>query len=332
MTGRGDALLLYGGAVMVFAAVLLAVLGATDGALLRPGGRIRRRLSPYIQSGRAAQVRRRQATVLGNNPVARHAVELAGRVVRRRDFEAGLTRRLQAGGVPLRPAEWLIVHVAVAVALPLLLGASTGNVAAGLLGLVVGVLLPVGYLARQEARRTAAFLAQLPDVLQLLAGSLSAGYSFPQAVDAVVREGMQPVAGEFGRAIVQARLGVPIEDALESIAERMGSRDFAWAVMAVRIQREVGGNLAEVLATVAGTLRERDRLRRQVHALSAEGRLSAYILFALPPVFAGYLLVVRGSYLSVLYTDPLGIALLVMMAGLLTIGAVWLRRIVRVEV
>ena len=157
------------------------------------------------------------------------------------------------------------------------------------LGLGLGIVLPWSYLTVKESRRTSAFLAQLPDTLQLVAGSLSAGYSIPQAMDTVVREGQQPITGEFNRALVEARLGVPIEDAMDGIAERMKSKDFAWVVMAIRIQREVGGNLAELLTTVAATLRERERLRRQVSVLSAEGRLSAWILGLLPIVFALYL-------------------------------------------
>ena len=141
-------------------------------------------------------------------------------------------------------------------------------------------------------------MAALPDTLQLMAGSLSAGYSMPQAVDTVVREGKGPISTEFNRALVETRLGVELEDALDGIAERMQSVDFAWVVMAIRIQREVGGNLAEVLTTVSATLRERERLRRQVQVLSAEGRLSAWILGLLPIVFAFYLVLVRPEYLA----------------------------------
>ena len=129
-----------------------------------------------------------------------------------------------------------------------LLLVSGGKILWTVVGLAAVLGLPSLYLGVKESRRTAAFLAQLPDTLQLLAGSLSAGYSLPQAVDTVVREGHDPIAGEFNRALVEARLGVPIEDALEGVADRMGSKDFAWVVMAIRIQREVGGNLAELLA------------------------------------------------------------------------------------
>jgi tight adherence protein B len=168
--------------------------------------------------------------------------------------------------------------------------------------------------------------------LQLIAGSLSAGYSMPQAIDTVVREGSQPISGEFNRALVEARLGVPMEDAMEGIADRMKSKDFAWVVMAIRIQREVGGNLAELLTTVSGTLRERETLRRQVKVLSAEGRLSAWILGLLPPVFALYLALAQPSYLKPLVTEALGWLLLAVGLVLLAVGALWMRKAVKVEV
>jgi tight adherence protein B len=175
-------------------------------------------------------------------------------------------------------------------------------------------------------------MGQLPETLQLISGSLSAGYSLAQALDTVVREGQQPMTAEFNRALVETRLGVPIEDALEGVASRMHSKDFAWVVMAYRIQREVGGNLAELLATLAETMRERDALRRQVRALSAEGRLSGWILGLLPPVFAIYLLTTRPSYLRPLVTDPLGVLLVSVGAVLLVVGALWMRKAVKVEV
>jgi tight adherence protein B len=227
----------------------------------------------------------------------------------------------------------MLIHIGVAVGAALMaLLISGGRVLPTLMGLALGLGLPFGYLIAKESRRTSAFLAQLPDTLQLIAGSLSAGYSMPQAMDAVVREGSQPITGEFNRALVEARLGVPIEDALDGVAERMQSKDFSWVVMAIRIQREVGGNLAELLTTVAGTLRERERLRRQVKVLSAEGRLSAWILGLLPLAFAVYLVLAQPDYLQPLVTEPLGWALIALGITLLAVGALWMRKTVKVEV
>jgi tight adherence protein B len=151
-------------------------------------------------------------------------------------------------------------------------------------------------------------------------------------MDTIVREGAEPVAGEFRRALVETRLGVQIEDALESMAERMMSDDFRWTVMAIRIQRDVGGNLAELLLSVAATLREREYLRRQVKSLSAEGRFSAYILLAMPPLLLLYEATTNATYLSPLIHTPMGWVMLGAMGGLMGVGAFMMQRLVKLEV
>jgi tight adherence protein B len=151
-------------------------------------------------------------------------------------------------------------------------------------------------------------------------------------VDSVVKEASGPMKDELNRSLLESRLGVPLEDSLEAIATRMNCQDFAWVVWAIRIQRDVGGNLAEVLTNVAATIRERERLRRQVSALSAEGRLSAYVLGGLPVAFTLYLVLVKPDYIGVLLTTPLGIAMVTMAGILLLAGAFWLSKIVNVKV
>lgn len=269
----------------------------------------------------------------GRPGVARSVMGAAENAVKGRDFETRLAQRLDAGGIPLKPSEWLLVHVGIAVFAPLLvLLLTSADVALTILAALLSAFGPWAYLKFKKWRRTKAFLSQLPDVLQLMSGSLSAGYSLPQAVDAVVRQGNQPVATEFNKALVEARIGAPIEDALDDVATRMGSIDFHWVVMAIRIQRDVGGNLSEILSTVAATLRERERLRRQVQTLSAEGKLSAYILGGLPVAFGLYLLLTRPGYLTPLITDPIGWILLGGMATLMLVGTFWMKKVVTVEV
>lgn len=298
----------------------------------------RRNLSQYtLVGGRpAAHLGARDpatSTRLGDNAMARGAVQLAGRVVDGRGSGARLSRSLERADVPLRPAEWVVLQVLFAVggALLLLL-VSAGNVIAGLVGLVLGAVGPRVFLSVRQSRRRQTFLRLLPETLGLMASGLRAGYSMPQAIESVVREGQEPLRSEFNRALVETRLGVAPDDALEAIATRMHSTDFRWVVMAIRIQRDVGGNLSELLDTVSGTLRERSRLHRQVEVLSAEGKLSAWIIGLLPVAFTLYLAVVRPDYLRPLYTDPLGWAMVGMGAVLFTLGMLGLRWAVKVEV
>jgi len=301
----------------------------------RPEEVIKRRLSIYTVGGR--QPKRafveEQSTRFGESAVARSAVELAGRVVHRQGVDQVMNRRIEAAGLPLRTAEWMLLHIGVAVGIAVLCQLlSGGSFPATVFGLGLGLAGPWVALSLLRDRRQAQFLTQLPDTLQLIAGGLQAGYSVPQSLDSVVREGSPPMSVEFNRALVEGRLGVPIEDALEGIAARMSSKDFGWVVMAIRIQREVGGNLAELLMIVAETMRERDRLRRQVQALSAEGRLSGAVLILLPIGLLGFMLVAQPTYVGVLFTTPLGVLLLVLAGILILVGSFWISRLIKVEV
>ncbi len=256
----------------------------------------------------------------------------AGILERNSGLNDRLGRRLAAAGSEFKPSEWLLVHIGAVFAggvVGLLLG--KGNVVVGLLFMLLGLALPPLYLRFMAARRRRAFDSALPEVLGLLSGALSAGLSLAQAVDTVVREGPEPIASEFKRVLVEARIGVSLEDAFEGVAERFESKDFAWAVMAIRIQRQVGGNLAELLTTVAGTMRERQFLRRHVRALSAEGRLSAIILCALPPIFALYLFLTNREFLHPLVADARGWILLAFGVTWMSIGSFWMSRMVKVD-
>jgi tight adherence protein B len=248
-------------------------------------------------------------------------------------FEAKIAARLEGAGMALKTAEWLLLHLGIAfvVALAGLLF-SGGNPIAMVVFLFFGLVGPWVYLGLKRSRRLKAFDSGLADTLQLMSGSLSAGLSLAQSMDTIVREGQEPITSEFKRVIVENRLGVGLEDALDGVAERMQSTDFKWVVMAIRIQREVGGNLAELLNTVAATLREREYLRRHVRALSAEGRLSSWILGGLPPVFLLYLSLTKPDYVNPMYTTPIGWAMCAGMAVLLTVGIFWMTKVSKVEV
>lgn len=266
--------------------------------------------------------------------VTGQAVDVAARALANsRGFEAALAARLDGAAVSLKPAEWLLLHAAISVGAGLVgLLLSSGGLLFAILGVVVGAFLPWVYLGMKRSRRLKSFDSQLADTLQLISGGLSAGLSLAQSVDTVVREGTEPVAGELRRALMEARLGVSLEDAMDSVAERMESDDFHWVVMAIRIQREVGGNLAELLLNVAATLREREFLRRQVKSLSAEGRLSAWIVGGLPPGFVGYLTLVNPGYLEPMFTTTLGWLMIGLACVMMVVGVFWLSKMVKVEV
>ncbi len=258
------------------------------------------------------------------------AVALTDRVVSA-DLESRISQRLAGAGSALTASEWLLLHAGIAVG-SALVGFVLSGPGLAALGLVLGIVVPWVYLKFRHSRRLSRFNGQLAETLGLMAGGLQAGLSLPQAVDSVVREGSEPMAGELRRALIEQRLGVDITDALEGVGQRMDSEDFQWIVMAIRIQREVGGNLAEILHTVADTLREREYLRRQVRALSAEGRLSGYILTGLPPLIGLYMMMVNPDYIALLYTTVPGFVLLAIAIFLLGLGSFAMSKLAKVEV
>ncbi|WP_395694786.1 type II secretion system F family protein [Nocardioides sp.] len=326
-----SALLLVGAAAVGVGVLMVLVLlvPASGTRVMSPEERVATYVGPLAgpDPAGAAAGGRRSGAVSQATGAAAHVLE------GNRGLEQRIRHRLDAAGSRLKPAEWLLAHVGLftlAGVVGLLLG--EGNLALFALFLVVGALGPWLYLGLRAGRRRKAFAAAVPDTLQLMSGALAAGLSLAQAAETVTREGSEPVAGEFRRALVETRLGMSLEDALDGVADRFDSTDLRWTVMAIRIQREVGGNLAELLETVAGTMREREYVRRQVSALSAEGRLSAWVLGVLPLAFTGYLLVANRDYLMPLFTDPRGLVLVGLGVVLLAGGAFWMSRLVRVEV
>jgi tight adherence protein B len=258
---------------------------------------------------------------------------LASSLLRSTNTERGLAERLDWAGISRSPAEWLLLTACGCVVLAGVLTVLTHNALLGIpVGLLAGWLAMHIYVSHKIGRRRTAFGEQLPDVLQLIAGSLQSGFSLPQALDAVVRENTQPAAGEFSRALAEARIGADLEDALQRVADRMDSTDLRWSVMTIRIQREVGGNLAEVLLTTMGTMRERAFLRRQVRALSAEGRLSAIILIALPILVGAWFFYSDPKYMRLLYTTVPGLIMFIGSAVLVVLGALWMRKLINIEV
>jgi tight adherence protein B len=239
--------------------------------------------------------------------------------------------KLEQADVPLRPPEALFFYLC-AVFVVFAAAALLFGLAAVVVLTALAVLGPVMYLELRRKRRLRRFETQLPDVLNLLAGSMRAGFSFNQGLEQVAEEASEPAGRELQRVFAESRLGRPIEDALEDSATRMQSVDLMWAVMAIRIQREVGGNLAELLDTVARTMTERERLKREILSLTAEGRLSAWVLGVFPPAFAVVLYLIQPDYMSVLFQSSIGVMAVVVSAVMAFFGFLWLRKIMAIEV
>lgn len=240
--------------------------------------------------------------------------------------------KLERAGLPLRPAEYITAHFTFVVVAGVVTQMFGANLALSIIVIIIATVAPILWIDMKARSRMAAFEEQLPQILNLIAGSLRAGWGMLQAIDMVVNETLPPARDEFRRVQTEARLGLPVDDALRAMAERVGSEDFAWAVSAISIQREVGGNLAEVLDVVAATIRDRAALRRQVSALTAEGRLSAIILISLPFIEGIVLWAVNPTYMNLLFTTTEGRLLLAGGLLLLLIGSFWLTRAMKVEV
>jgi tight adherence protein B len=242
-----------------------------------------------------------------------------------------IRRRLELSGLKIDWTEFLFYH---------LIGAAIAGASAYFLGginltvvvIFISAWFPIGLLRLLTVRRQAEFAAQLPEVLGMISASLKAGYSLLQAVDMVAQECGPPMSEEFQRALSDARLGLPVEDALEKMSRRVGSTSFEWMLLAIKVQREVGGNLAEVLGTLAKTIREREGLRRQIKVLTAEGRLSAAILLGLPVFVTVALYFLNPGYIALLVNSAAGLVMSGIALALMGIGTFWLYRIVQIEV
>jgi tight adherence protein B len=317
-------------------AALFAVLALTVGALLWPVAPEeveRRRRRRALQAYGTAPTTEAEGGTWAVSSAAAGVLQVSERMVAAGGLKAAIALRLDRAGLTLLPHEWLVLRSSIVLAAG---AAALLLIHPRWLGLLLGAAL--GWLATEvwfrvkQSRRCRAFAEQLPDTLQVVASSLRSGFSLPQALAAAQQGGAQPMASELGRALAAARIGIVLEDELDQIAHRMRSEDWRLAVMAIRIQRSVGGNLSEVLSTTAKTLRERAAVTRQVRALSAEGRLSAYVLLGLPIGVGLFLIAFRRSYVEPLWTTTAGVVMLVLAAVGMVVGSWWMFKVAKVEV
>ncbi|MBW3650506.1 MAG: type II secretion system F family protein [Actinobacteria bacterium] len=264
--------------------------------------------------------------------IVRRAVAMVEGMAERRKLLGRVEDLLVRADVPFRAGEALFFSLAGAGLLAVVALLLAPSPVLGLLLAGAVAALPVVVLKTLARRRRKKFVDQLPGTLELLSGSLRAGYSLMQGVEAVSHEVEDPMGRELRRVTVESRLGRPLEEALDDAAERLGSSDFTWAVMAIRIQREVGGNLSELLQTVAATMTDRKRLKREVDALTAEGKISAIILGLLPVGLGLALFLMNRPYIMLLFTEFLGQVMLAGATVLALGGFAWMKKIIKIGI
>ncbi|ACL42396.1 type II secretion system protein (plasmid) [Pseudarthrobacter chlorophenolicus A6] len=248
-------------------------------------------------------------------------------VLNRRGWTRAISVALEHAGLVIAPADFLILAGA-ACLVAIICGALLGGPLLGLFGALACALGVKMYLSFLAGKRRKKFADQLDDSLQLLSGGLRAGHSLQRAVDAVSQQAPSPTAEEFSRIMNETRIGRDLTDAMDQTAERMKSEDFSWVSQAIGIHREVGGDLADVLDQVGRTIRERNQIQRQVKALSAEGKMSAYVLMALPVLIIGVLAIISPSYIVSFGSSPLGWGMVAGGILMMTVGGLWLKKIV----
>ncbi|MGI8806335.1 MAG: type II secretion system F family protein [Acidimicrobiales bacterium] len=263
--------------------------------------------------------------------VTSRAVDLAGQVVERMDAKRSLSDLLERAKVPLRPGEFMVVLVGGALGVAALVSLITGSILMGAAGTAAAVLVTTRVLRRRVTKRTKAFTAQLPDALSLVASSLSAGHTFLRAVQMMCEESAPPLSEEFSRLVSETRLGDNVTEALERMAQRLQVRDLDVVVQAIRIQQSVGGRLADLFHTLSDVIRARDEVKREVQILTAEGRMSAYVLAGLVPGLFIMIRLVNPTYIKPMYS---GVGLYVLIGCALSVvaGLFVILRMVKIDV
>lgn len=329
LTGRGTAGALEGDWALWVGALLVAVALGITAYVVLPGVDD----TPRRRSLGSDRVPVDDGTSAGQRLVGSvrdSATRITSRAVERSEQGSTIDAALDRAGLVMRAGEFVAAIIAIAIIAGFLL-----FLLMGIVGLALGVLVPIlgapaalQYLAK---RRNKKFADQLSDTLLLIAGSLRSGFGIGQAMDSVAEEMEDPMGAEFGRAVLETRLGRDMEDALDGIARRVQNEDFEWVVDAMRIHRQVGGDLAQILDKVSETIRARNRLRRQIDALTAEGRLSGLVLGCLPIGMAVILYTTNPDYLEPLFDSTAGFVMVGVAVTLLIAGVTWLRKLIDVE-
>lgn len=252
--------------------------------------------------------------------------------LRRSERVSLLQKMLAQGNVDVRAGNFLMLCVVSALLLGAIALVAGGNIMFGWAGLLLGFFMPYAYAAHMRTKRFQKFEEKFPEAIDTLARAVRAGHAFTTALEMIANEVSEPVAGEFRQLFEEQKFGLPVRDALLNLADRIPLVDVKFFVTAVMLQRETGGNLAEILDNLSYVIRERFKILRQVRVHTAQGRLTMVLLMALPPMIVVIMLILNPGFIQPLFTDPIGHALIVGGITLQTLGYFVIRRIIRIQV
>ena len=328
--------------IAAFAIFLIAV----GISMARASSDVNARLERY-----ASTKPEKPATGTGSQPTLAEALQASAalvqlnRVVENRDFGANLAREIARADLKLKVSEYLLIWAGLTIGVPVGMFVLSfampglGNPIVLLVGALIGFMLPRFWLGRRKSGRITSFNKQLPDTITLIANALRAGSSFLQAIELVVRESRPPISTEFGRVIREVNLGLSFDVALENMVRRVRSDDLELMATAIAIQHTVGGNLAEILDSIAFTIRERVRIQGEIRTLTAQQRLSGYGVGFLPIGLAGFLFIAAPQFMKPMFDDrvsllglPAGVVILFFGGFMMFIGFMAIRKIVDIEV
>jgi tight adherence protein B len=329
-------------AIVAAGAVILIALGlATSGG----GSGVSARLERYASGKPDAKTAAGGAGGLAEMLNQSVALANLNRVVEQRDFGANLARDIARADLKLKISEYFMIWIGTTLGVPAVMLAlslvmpALGNPFLLLIGGLIGFMIPRFWLGRRKSGRLNQFNKQLPDTITLIANGLRAGSSFLQAIELVVREARPPVSTEFGRVIREVNLGLAFDEALENMVRRVRSDDLELMATAISIQHNVGGNLAEILDSIAYTIRERVRIKGEIRTLTAQQRLSGYVVGFLPIALAGFLFIAAPGFMAPMFDDsvnigglPAGVIILIFGGFMMFIGFMFIRKIVDIEV
>jgi tight adherence protein B len=313
--------------------LLLLLIGIASSVFGR-GSIVEERLGQYSETGQlsyggevSAEKERDRST-----PVS----DFFNRMGEGTDLFDGISKNLARADIKLRPAEYIAgIFICGVVVAALGFFATGQSIFLAIVFFFVGLLIPRFYVKLAQGRRLKSFDNQLSDMINLMVNGLRAGFSTLQAMESVSRELPSPISDEFRRVVQEVQLGLTIEDALEHLLRRISSDDLDLVITAINVQREVGGNLAEILDTISHTIRERVRIKGQIQALTAQGQATGWVIAALPFALAGILFLVNREYIMVLFapeTRGCGIPMVILAFLMIVFGMIAIQKIVNIDI